>query len=75
MRWKLRCSRCPRSPATANPLRPICMSAYAPPTASPRPANANGRADDMTRLARASPSSISRTGIRSGSSQLVTQVV
>ena len=51
------------------------MTAYAPPTASPHPPNADGRPADMTRLTRASISSMIRTGIWSGSSQFVTQVV
>ena len=75
MRSKLRCRPWPRSAITANTLRPICMTAYAQPTASPRDANAPGRAADITRLAPVRPSSSSRTAIRSGFSQLVTHVV
>jgi len=75
MRWKLRCRSRPRSTITANTLRPICMTAYVPPTASPREENAPGRAADITRLAPVRPSSSSRTAIRSGFSQLVTHVV
>ena len=56
-------------------VRPICMSAYAPPTQIPKSPNARGSAADIARLTSISSTSSSRTAIRSGSSQFVTQVV
>ena len=60
---------------TMKMLRPICITAYAPPTMSPHRPNAVGSAADITSDTPARANRSSRTGIRSGSSQLVTHAV
>ncbi len=75
MRSKLRRSDPAGSAQTVKALRPTCMTAYAPPTSRPPRPKASGSPADMTRLTSIRPSSSSRTGMRSGSSQFVTQVV
>ncbi len=56
-------------------VRPTCIAAKAMPKASPRSSNAFGIEVDSTRPASISTNSSTRTGVRSGSSQLVIQDV
>ena len=75
MRWKFWRSGPPHSATSANTLRPIWVTAYPMPMISPRPPNASGTAAHITSATRTRAISSSRTGSRSGSSQLVTQAV
>ena len=64
-----------RVPMTANAVRPTCIATNATANTSPRSPNAPGKATAMIRVATMVPTSITRTGRRSGSNQLVTQAV
>ena len=75
IRSKLRRSVPAGSTATMKMVRPICISAYAPPTHRPHGPKARGSATDIARLTSISATSSSRTCSRSGSSQFVTHVV
>ena len=71
----MRSTRWPRPAIATNADRPTCISTYAAATISPRDPNAPGSAADSTRLTSIRAMSMSRTGIRSASSQFVAQVV
>ena len=58
-----------------NSVRPSCMALKATANTRPRSPNARGRAADSTRPKAIKANSSSRTGRRSGSSQLVTHPV
>jgi hypothetical protein len=58
-----------------NAVRPTCMAAYAAPNARPRDVNALGIDADRMRPANIIARIASLTGVLSGSSQLVNQVV
>ena len=76
MRRKFKvCETCPLTPHSMKSVRPIWIEACASAKTSPNSAKALGIEEDRMRPASMMANSIKRTGMRSGSSQLVTQDV